>query len=356
MKHARITALLMVFVLALPGCSAAKKTPVSSIVNTNNQTVVETAETTTETTKKPFEFNPHVYSAKLAERIPQDHWDSFNNMCDALRKGEKSFKCSSEEAYKWCTDVGVLCNLFPTAGMKIEGKSEDGSPAFENGTGKISYKIPIEDFLKRQKDFEALVTDMINAAGVESDDTDYEKALKLYVYVAENFVYRQYGDSSDENFVYRTFTTKEGVCINFASVYAYLLLQVNVDALNVGSTGDMDHAWTYTNIDGKWYHIDTTWALHLTYDGDNVVRQEETRLDYFLMSDEERNNDGCQVDGLTVQLLPEFFVSKTNISFAATDNSYNLRYHTVFVSLDEKNKILTYKDENDEVKTFKYGK
>jgi len=51
MKYIRMIALMMVFVMALPGCSAYNKTPVSSVVNTNDQTVVATSETTTETTQ-----------------------------------------------------------------------------------------------------------------------------------------------------------------------------------------------------------------------------------------------------------------------------------------------------------------
>ena len=35
-----------------------------------------------------YEFNPHVYSPTIAQEIPQDYWDSFYNLCDALRNGE----------------------------------------------------------------------------------------------------------------------------------------------------------------------------------------------------------------------------------------------------------------------------
>ena len=356
MTSKKITGLLLAVSLLLSGCSAEAKTPVNSVVNTQKEAVV-TSETTSETTHKPFEFNPHVYSAKLAERITEkDYWESLYNLCDALRKGEKTFKCSSKEAYEWCTDIAVLCNLFPAAGSKVEGKSDDDSPAFENGTGKIYYKIPVEEFVKIQKEFEDTIVGMINGAGIEDDDTDYEKALKLYVYGAEHFVYRNV-EYKNEGYTYHTFRTKEGTCNNFAAVYAYLLLQVNVDALSIGCFEDnMDHAWTYVNIGGKWYHIDVTWAIHEIHDGGYDTYNDETRLDYFMMSDDERNKDGCLVRDLTVDLLPEFWVKKTNLSFAATDNSYNLRDLTIFVSLDEKNKILKYKDIDGNIQEFHYQK
>lgn len=357
MRSKKITGLLLAFTLLLSGCGLPAKRPVNSVINIDSAKAVQTQETTTETTHKPFEFNPHVYSKKTAERITeQDYWDSFYNLCDALRKGEKTFKCSTKEAYEWCTDIAVFCNLFPVAGSKVEGKSDDGSPAFENGIGKIYYKIPVEEFVKTQKDFEDTIVGIINGAGVEDDDTDYEKALKLYVYCADHFVYR-YVDYEGECFTYHTFRTKEGTCVNFAAVYAYLLLQVNVDALSVSIYEDnMCHSWTYANIGGKWYHIDVTWAIHEIHDGGYDTNNDETRLDYFMMSDEERNKDGCLVRDLCAQMMPEYWVNKTNLSFAATDNSYNLREYTVFVSLDEKNKVLKYKDIDGNIQEFHYQK
>jgi hypothetical protein len=55
-------------------------------------------------------------------------------------------------------------------------------------------------------------------------------------------------------------------------------------------------------------------------------------------------------------MLPEYWVKKTNLSFAATDNSYNLREYTMFVSLDEKNKVLKYKDIDGKIQEFHYQK
>ena len=332
------------------GCNRGKaetteQTVLSGVAGqTATSDVTETSVTET-TASEPFEFNPHVYSGKIAERVPQDYWDSFYNLCDALRKGEDSFQCSSQEAYNWATDVGVLCDLFPPAGAKIEGKSTDGSPAFENGTGKIRYKMPVEDFLKRESDFEVLITDILNST-IEKDDSEYERALKLYLYVAKNYVYDtslidKMGD--DENFVY-----KRGQCVNFASVYAYLLLQADIDAVSYRIYEDLCHAWTYAVIDGKGYHIDTTWALQA--EGVDGIY-----LDYFMMSDKDRIADGCTLTDPDVTLLPECNVNKTNVKFEATDEQYCIRDYCRFVSLDEENKTVHYVDLYNEPKEFYYG-
>ena len=130
MKSKKIISLILTCAFLLTGCGVSKETQVTTTATT------ATSETTAQTTvQQKFAYNPHPYSKKLSERIPQENWDALYNLSDAIRKGESTFKCASEEAYKWCTDITVLCCLIPPAGTKIEGKSDDGSKAFENGTG-----------------------------------------------------------------------------------------------------------------------------------------------------------------------------------------------------------------------------
>ena len=339
----------------ISGCNKGKteatdKTDISGVAGQTAASDITTSSQTETTASEPFEFNPHVYSGKIAERIPQDYWDAFYNLCDALRKGEDTFGCSSQEAYNWATDVSVLCDLFPPAGAKIEGKSTDGSPAYENGTGKIHYNMPVEDFLKRESDFEVLITDILNST-IEKDDTEYERALKLYLYVAKNYVYDYSlieNLSNDENYVFACFKEKKGQCVNFASVYAYLLLQAGIDAVSYRIYEELCHAWTYAVIDGKGYHIDTTWALQ----ADGI---EGVYLDYFMMSDKERIADGCTLTDPNVTLLPECSVNKTNVKFDAKDGQYCIRDYCRFVSLDEEKKIVHYTDLYGEPKEFCYG-
>lgn len=355
MKNKRVLCLVLAVSFLISGCNKGKteatdKTDISGVAGQTAASDITTSSQTETTASEPFEFNPHVYSGKIAERIPQDYWDAFYNLCDALRKGEDTFGCSSQEAYNWATDVSVLCDLFPPAGAKIEGKSTDGSPAYENGTGKIHYNMPVEDFLKRESDFEVLITDILNST-IEKDDTEYERALKLYLYVAKNYVYDYSlieNLSNDENYVFACFKEKKGQCVNFASVYAYLLLQAGIDAVSYRIYEELCHAWTYAVIDGKGYHIDTTWALQ----ADGI---EGVYLDYFMMSDKERIADGCTLTDPNVTLLPECSVNKTNVKFDAKDGQYCIRNYCRFVSLDEEKKIVHYTDLYGEPKEFCYG-
>ena len=353
MKSKKIIGLILTASFLLTACNNVKpdQTGTSSTETSHTAEKIVFTESEPETsateTKGKFEFTPHVYSAHLAKTVDQDKWDALYSLCDALRAGETTFKCASQDAYNWATDITVLCCTFPAAGLQIEAKSSDGSPAFENGTGKFTYKTSVEEWLKREADFEAMIVDIINST-VETDDTDYEKALKLYLYIANNYTYEHQVVEWD-NYIYKTFMKKTGQCINFGSAYAYLLLQVGVDAEGVGTTEGMNHAWTYVTINGKGYHIDSTWALKSERPGTEYVY-----MDYFLMSDAERNYDGCLISGLVVDILPGYWASRTSVSYAATDNKYNLRNYCGFVSLDEENKVVHYVDTNNNPQEFHY--
>ena len=355
MGNKKIIGILLAFAIVLSGCNT-KETTIETTEENDGIKAVETTETSAtaaETSAElvPFEFNPHVYSPTLAQEIPQDYWDSFYNMCDALRVGGQTFECSSQDAYDFCMLASTNANLFPAACLKISGESNDGSVPFENGTGRIYYQMPVEEFVKRQADFESLITDILNST-LESDDTDFEKALKLYLYIADNYDYDYDEDhTTGECAFYRTFMEKKGICVDFGSVYGYLLLQVGVDALDIGCfEPDMCHAWTYVVIDGKGYHCDTTWALHSCYPG-----VEGIYLDYFMMSDEDRNLDGCLVRELTMQALPQFNLCNSSIKLVCDDETYSFPDFSTFVSLDEVNKVLIYKDMDGHIRQMHYG-
>ena len=346
MRDNRMMSLLLAAAFLLTGCSENNKTSDSS--NTGDISVDQTSEisrivideSVTESaipSKKLFEFEPHLYVPSLSEDIPADYWESFYNLCDALRAGDTVFECSSQEAYNWATNWATLNELFPAASLRVTGESNDGTVPFENGTGRIYYQMPVDEFVARESEFEILVTDIINST-VEYDDTEFEKCLKLYDYIESNFTYENYTYESEDGSHYYSLMNKRGLCAQLAGVYSYLLLEAGVEAMNVGCFDpSISHSWTYIIIDGKGYHADPTWGLK-QYTG------EALSLYYFMMTDERRADSGCPVDDLNAQLLPEYWESRSHIDFSATDDSLSFPIQSWYERLDEENKIIYYGD------------
>ena len=316
--------------------------------DTAAENVTETTETSAENEAAGYEFNAHLYLPILADDVPQEYWDSFHNLCDALRAGEATFECASEDAYKWATDPAVLNQLFPAAVMQIKAESGDGTPAYENGTGRISYQIPAEEYVKRQAQFEQLVAGLLNQY-LEPDDDVFEKCLKLYDYMSVKYVYEDdFVEHKPDGSTYLVITTGTGQCIELGTVYAYLLMQAGVQAMEVECSSEaMAHGWTYLLLNGKGYHSDPTWGLR--------SEDDPLFLTYFLMTGERRADTGCPVDDLMAPLLPTYWSDAASVEFTADDTEYLFPKGAYLLSFDEENKTVRYMLDGEE-HTFSYAK
>lgn len=296
-----------------------------------------------------YQFNPHLYVSLIAQDVPQEYWDAFHSLCDALRAGRTEFACAGEEAYRWAMDVSTWAELFPAACTRIQCAERNEPVPCKNGVGRIVYKIPPEEFTARQAAFEKKVEEVLNTV-LEPDDTAFEKCLKLYDYISANYTYEEdFQEVMPDGANYLTILEGKGQCIQLSSVYAYFLLQAGVEALQIGcSNPQMTHAWTYLVIDGKGYHSDPTWALR------NAEEGEELQLGYFLMSDSRRADSGCGVDDLTAPLLPGYWVNRSASKFTAGEEGDVFPAGSVFVHLDEANRTVVYRADGEE-REFRYA-
>ena len=108
-------------------------------------------------------------------------------------------------------------------------------------------------------------------------------------------------------------------------------------------------------INGRYTDITMHGSIMGAGNSCNTGGQTDIYLDYFMMSSEERNSDGCLVYNLTADVVPEFWLNQAALTLPATDSSYNLRDFCTFVRLDEDEKIMYYTDMSDNLREFYYG-
>jgi hypothetical protein len=352
----RLIPVVLALSLALTACGKEAEGALDTTEVVEATTPEPTPEITPEPTEEPepepakFEFNPHVYSPILAERFGPEYWESFYNLCDALRAGEDTFECASQEVYDWCTEEVILCALFPAACCKVCGVSDDGTVPFENGVGRIYYKMPKEEFLQREKDFEDMITEILND-NVRTDYSDFEKTLAIHDYFAREYTYDEdIFDHEDDGASYSTFVYKNGVCSELAIAYAYLLMQCGVDAISAGSF-DIFHSFDYIRLNGKGYFIDPTWSLWSEYNTDH------TPLHYFLITEKDREIDGCTIENNKVELLRYFnaVLKIDDYVVSATDDTYAAFRRTHFLGMDTEKNIVKLLDlETGKTREFHY--
>ena len=132
----------------------------------------------------------------------------------------------------------------------------------------ISYRYTQEEYAQKLAVFRQnaawLLRDLSSSAL-----TDVEKALVIHDRIITWTDYGYCGDYTTDSICFTAegpLLTHEGVCSGYAKLYRYLLCNVGIASQYVTSSA-MDHAWNIININGQWYHVDTTWD-----DGDAAGR------------------------------------------------------------------------------------
>ncbi len=102
-------------------------------------------------------------------------------------------------------------------------------------------------------------------SGIDSSWSDAEKALYLHEYISLHYNYdtnyTNYTQSEDilaMHTAYGLLTKGKAVCDGYSSLYSMLLHRVGIDSELV-ECESMAHAWNMVCLDGRWYHVDTTW-------------------------------------------------------------------------------------------------
>ena len=372
MTFRKTVSVLLVFLMVMSGCSkktdettgTTETTGAGSEASVTEESVTENTEDTTaqtetesatseieltETSKKepePIVFDPHLHSAALDVACKEGYWESFDNMVDAIMAGEDTFKCTSKEAYDWCASDVVINYFMPAACGFVFG---DG---YEDGVGKLRYEKPKEEFLAREKTFEEESMKILNAC-VKSDYTDFEKALSLYVYIAENFTYayedeHEVQDQSPDGFgVYRCMMKKHGICFELSGVYTFLLRQCGIDSLKISGEGDVFHEWSYVYLYGKPYHVDVTWGR-----AENDPSG-EVPLRFFMETDMMRIEDGFVFNTFVWNPLSWWVKDIDKNQYVVEENTYDALHQGKFIALDTEKKVVRFR-EGDEEKEWKY--
>ena len=88
--------------------------------------------------------------------------------------------------------------------------------------------------------------------------SDYEKAKAYYTWICENCVYDDdVTEESLSHIAYGLFHDGTAVCDGYTGAYNMLL---KLEGIACSALSNSSHIWTVAMLDGKEYHIDTTWG------------------------------------------------------------------------------------------------
>ena len=138
--------------------------------------------------------------------------------------------------------------------------------------------------IRQQRDIVVKAWEILDET-LEPGMSDYEIAKALHDYVVLNTAYGFPDNVPRPTAVYSGYFSLLwgcGVCTDYAMAYQLLMDMAGVPCEVV--TNDT-HAWNVVQIDGEWYHVDTTW------DDPTPNREGYVRYNYFLKSDAYMSRD-----------------------------------------------------------------
>ena len=263
-----------------------------------------------------YVFQPKVCSVYMEEVFGKDMCDAWYNLVDAVMAGEDTFACKDQHTYDW------MMGQFPEHCLPIMKElidlAWDREHSVINGVASFTYLVPPEEAKARIEEFGQQIEDMLNEI-FEDDWSDFEKALALYIYFSDHYVYdyetymKMYEEYVDYTSCYRFFQTGIGICHEISSAYSYLLLQAGVQATTMSGNRAYDeagHQWSFVRINGKNYHIDPTYALGTGGD-----------LCYFMMTDAQREAEDCY-DPATFYAVSHYSRENPHPDYTADDETF----------------------------------
>ena len=363
MKKTIALLICLALLFTLPGCGATstEETPDDATIEENTEETEEQGieeDATEEPIEEPEEVGSHytfqtkVTSSFIEDMYGQSYIDTWYNLVDAVMAGETTFSCPDSKTFDWV--LGQFPSMcFPVLEGMIYNDGDPDDPVAD-GKGKIAYAIPYDELKKKIDDFSKLIEDILNEA-LRDDYSDFEKALALYEYVCTHYKYDTESEAQmadiyvDWLSCYRLFTEGLGVCGDIATAYNYLLMQAGVDAAGIGGNTTYDgvgHQWSYINLNGHYYHIDPTFGL-----GDIVT------LDYFLMTDEHREESGFKAEDS--QIVSQYEYYPPHKDYKADDETFSELWTGNIIKMDHSTHTLhywKYDESGQEVEcTFNYS-
>lgn len=212
----------------------------------------------------------------------------YNDICEGIEKQQNyinvgKYKLNDQQLERLFNIVTAdnpqyfwLTKFFQYAYYDVNGETEithiilcytDGTITDEFDDNNKFITTANRETIKSQKiAFDKNVTDFLNTVPhtlpkIEKERLIHDFVLKKIVYakselekpLERNNYLRIYD-------LYGAMVNGFAVCEGYAELFQYLCYQTGINATQViGESEGESHAWNTVNIEGEWYHIDTTW-------------------------------------------------------------------------------------------------
>lgn len=265
------------------------------------------------------------------------------SVMSAIRSGatEATFVCpyTVDDTGKWDNDLmDEFCRIiFDHAEECFNVESRLGM-SYNPDTGMVTIFITYSSSMDKQA-YTAAV-DKAYASCVTENMTPLEKVAACYSWVVANCQYDPYicrgsavtaadgvvyGDDPDVYTSYGVFVKHNAVCQGYALAMDVLLDRAGVpDVVTTGKVSGGGHAWNRVELDGVWYHVDSTWGDGISASVGDIPGQ--VSYDFLLLSDAEiKKQDHLSWDEADAYPCPSSYPTSADEFWKNSDQPVFLR-------------------------------
>lgn len=196
------------------------------------------------------------------------------------------------------------------AGGHIESTSISTDSA-----GDIKFKIKYLTTKTQEVTVQKKV-DQVLANIITPSMTTFQKVKAVNDYIVSNAKYGESTKSSPHS-AHALLMEGQAVCQGYALLTYKMLDQIGVEVQYVVGVvnGNEDHTWNLVKVDGKWYHLDTTWNDPLPN------RTGTSSYDYFLVTDAQLKKDHTWVTSDYPAATSTIYSYMQNVHYAQQMNN-----------------------------------
>ena len=255
---------------------------------------------------------------KLFDRI----YSAFMNCDTSIDVSDLSLNWINENHQEVFSTVNYIVNSTPafyySFGVRTGLNSIWNETASDWFIGSVTFEFSGTDSETLKTRFyttQKLVSDI--AKKVPKKLSDVARILWVHDYLAVNY---KYDTNYQVRSAYDFLTQKTGVCSAYAQTFTAIMTELGIPATSVYSD-EGNHQWNIVLLDGKYYHIDCTWADPTPDSYGTAVH------DFFLLSDSQldindanSSNAGSHINNYTLD--SDFF----GIDISCADTKYDSGY------------------------------
>ena len=176
-----------------------------------------------------------------------------------------------------------------SGGDVITGTSDDETaeitPIYDDSAVVSAYKTGNTDGLDEKE--KTILDEAVKAMSefYRDDMSEKEAVIAAHDWIVTNLVYDQ-GEllavpkkTPDTENPYGALVLRQGICMGYTTLFQLFMDMIGIDSQIIHGDGmgvDVweEHAWNLVEINGKYYHVDTTW--------DDFVPDEEGRMPFHM--------------------------------------------------------------------------